>query len=131
MIKNLKDKFNGCLLGGAIGDALGYPVEFMSQTAIKRKYGEEGVIDFPATRYYTEKAVVSDDTQMTLFTANGLLWALHRIKEHGIGDWIASGIYPAYLRWLVTQGYYSDRIPTEFLRTQSFEDNPIMDQKAL
>lgn len=131
MSRNLKDKFNGCLLGGAIGDALGYPVEFMSQAVIKRKYGTEGVKDFPATLYHTDKAVVSDDTQMTLFTANGLIWAWHRIKERGIGDWIGSGIYPAYLRWLATQGYYSDRIPTHFLRTQSFEDNPIMNQKEL
>ena len=131
MIRNLKDTFRGCLLGGAIGDALGYPVEFMSKAAIRREYGEEGVKDFPATPYCTGKAVFSDDTQMTLFTANGLIWALHRIKERGIGDWISSGIYPAYLRWLVTQGYYSNRIPTHYLRTQPFETNPILYQKEL
>ncbi|GHU65875.1 hypothetical protein FACS189447_05630 [Spirochaetia bacterium] len=29
-----KNKFRGCLVGGAIGDALGYTVEFMSYDAL-------------------------------------------------------------------------------------------------
>lgn len=32
-MKNL-DKYRGCLIGGAVGDALGYAVEFMLSTPI-------------------------------------------------------------------------------------------------
>ena len=40
--KELK-KVWGCLVGGAIGDALGYPVEFMKLDAIREKYGKDGI----------------------------------------------------------------------------------------
>ena len=65
------EKFQGCLLGGAIGDALGYPIEFnRSIDAIKNKYGKSGINRF---ELQDGKARISDDTQMTLFTANGLI----------------------------------------------------------
>lgn len=31
----IADKFTGCLLGGAVGDALDWPVEFMSLVEIR------------------------------------------------------------------------------------------------
>jgi ADP-ribosylglycohydrolase len=68
---NKKDKIFGCLIGGAIGDALGYPVEFNSYSQIQNKYGETGIEEYELTN---GKAIISDDTQMTLFTACGLLW---------------------------------------------------------
>ncbi len=37
------DKFQGCLVGGAVGDALGYPVEFMSDADIRKKHGSRGI----------------------------------------------------------------------------------------
>ncbi len=37
-MKNL-DKYRGCLIGGAAGDALGYSVEFISKDDIFRKCG--------------------------------------------------------------------------------------------
>src|SRR5215203_2581226 len=42
----LLDQFQGCLLGGAVGDALGAPVEFMSLSAIRAQFGPRGVRDF-------------------------------------------------------------------------------------
>lgn len=68
-----KDRFRGCLCGGAVGDALGYPVEFLEDSSIFRRYGESGI-----TAYALDPdgiAEVSDDTQLTLFTANALLAA--------------------------------------------------------
>ena len=56
-----------CLLGGAIGDALGYRVEFDSLAAIRRVHGTEGIRLAAATG----ELEVSDDTQMTLFTLEG------------------------------------------------------------
>ena len=67
-----EDRAAGCLLGGAAGDALGYPVEFMEADAIFRRYGERGVVKYDLIG---GKALISDDTQMTLFTAAGLLRA--------------------------------------------------------
>ena len=66
------DKIRGCLLGGAAGDALGYPVEFLSARGMKVRYGEEGITEYSLRQGI---AVISDDTQMSLFTANGLLCA--------------------------------------------------------
>ncbi len=64
------DKIMGCLYGGAIGDALGYPVEFFRKGEIFRKYGQDGIQDYDLSG---GKALMSDDTQMTLFTLAGLL----------------------------------------------------------
>ena len=73
----LQDRIRGSLIGGAIGDALGYPVEFMSRKNILYKYGNMGVRRFQEFDR-NGRAVVSDDTQMTLFTANGLLFGVTR-----------------------------------------------------
>ena len=61
------DRYRGCLLGGAAGDALGYPVEFLSLSDIRARYGPAGITSY-ALRHGV--AQISDDTQMTLFTAN-------------------------------------------------------------
>ena len=39
---SLRDRFRGCLLGGAVGDALGAPVEFLRLDEIVARYGPEG-----------------------------------------------------------------------------------------
>lgn len=44
--KEINNRIRGSLIGGAIGDALGYPVEFLSWSNIKNKYGATGI-----TRY--------------------------------------------------------------------------------
>jgi ADP-ribosylglycohydrolase len=102
-MNQLQDRIRGSLLGGAIGDALGYPVEFIySYEGILSRYGERGITRLDTKQYSSEgeqnnKAVVSDDTQMTLFTANGLLNA----PKLGIEPKYA--ICRAYLEWLETQ----------------------------
>ena len=105
---DMRDRFRGCLLGGAIGDALGYPIEFMDLSEIRHHYGEDGLTDLLIDPL-SGKALFSDDTQMTLFTASGLLNASMRIRSRGIGSFVASGVYPAYLRWLYTQTGESPR----------------------
>ncbi len=89
--------YSGCLLGGAIGDALGAPVEFCSLAQIRREHGLEGITGFVDCGEQG-LAEFTDDTQMTLFTAEGLLIARQR------GAWTPTeAIYRAYLRWLRTQ----------------------------
>lgn len=93
-------KVRGSLFGGAIGDALGYPVEFMDYDGIVSKYGENGITRFELSG---GKALFSDDTQMTLFTANGLLNAYTHLKENGMMRWPLSYIHEAYVEWYKTQ----------------------------
>ena len=88
-----RDRFRGCIVGGAAGDALGYPVEFYLETEIFRYYGPGGVTRFPPDG----AAEFSDDTQMTLFTANGLLLA----QARGLPP--VEGIRAAYADWYETQ----------------------------
>ena len=102
-MNTLQDRIRGSLIGGAIGDALGYPVEFLSLQAIKRKYGERGIRKYQEFDH-NSKAVVSDDTQMTLFTANGLLFGVTRLCTHGgLGAGLKDFVRYAYLDWLDTQ----------------------------
>lgn len=96
------DHFRGCLLGGAIGDALGWPVEFLKLKEIKKRYGAAGITDL--VEGIKGKAEITDDTQMTLFTAEGILRAETRRNEKGACH-PPSVVYNAYLRWLSTQGY--------------------------
>ena len=60
------DKIRGGLLGGAIGDALGYPVEFMSWEEIQKWYGADGIQKYELN-LEAGVAVITDDTQMSLF----------------------------------------------------------------
>ena len=94
-MKNLS-KYEACLIGGAVGDALGYSVEFMRETEIFSYYGENGITEYELRN---GKAIISDDTQMTLFTANGLLLGA---KD---GSYIHS-IYDCYKEWFITQNCY-------------------------
>ncbi|MCA3060340.1 MAG: ADP-ribosylglycohydrolase family protein [Rhodocyclaceae bacterium] len=94
-------KFRGCLLGGAIGDALGAPVEFMRLSAIHDKFGPQGVTKFEPA--YGGIGRITDDTQMTLFTAEGLLRGYVRGCYKGISSLVGTTAN-AYQRWLKTQG---------------------------
>ena len=100
-MNTLQDKIRGSLIGGAIGDALGYPVEFMSQQEIQEKYGAEGITRFELNAKGI--AEISDDTQMTLFTANGLLFGYSRAATRGIMGTPESYISASYVEWLQTQ----------------------------
>ncbi len=55
------DRIKGCLLGGAIGDALGFPVEFLFLSEIRQEYGENGITTLQLNEI--GKAEISDDTQ--------------------------------------------------------------------
>lgn len=78
------DRLAGCLLGGALGDALGYPIEFEKISHMSQDHDFDKIIG---------RLVVSDDTQMTLFTANALLLE---------GD-LRINTWSCYQDWLETQ----------------------------
>lgn len=95
----LQDKCRGSLVGGAVGDALGYEVEFMSLSSIIKRFGDKGI-----TRYVLHNGVAefSDDTQMTRFTAEGLMNGIIATKA-GRPDELLPYINDAYLAWHKTQ----------------------------
>ena len=97
----LNDRFCGCLLGGALGDALGYPVEFMRTDEIEEAYGRNGITSLKVDKE-TGAALISDDTQMTLFTAEGIIWADKLGGKNEISSYTTYVFY-AYQRWLYTQ----------------------------
>lgn len=109
--------YEGCLLGGAVGDALGAAVEFDSLTSIRSRFGDSGLTDYATA--FGRIGAVTDDTQMTLFTAEGLLRAETRRSHRGI-CYPAGVIYHAYLRWLQTQG----RTPADETLAQSVAETP-------
>jgi ADP-ribosylglycohydrolase len=90
----------GSLIGGAAGDALGYAVEFSSYRSIISKYGAQGITEYELTNGVAE---ISDDTQMTLFTANGMLMGLTRWYMRGIGAAPHFYVQYAYKDWYYTQ----------------------------
>lgn len=97
-------RVRGCLLGGAIGDALGWPVEFWDLPRIRAEVGEHGVRDYLPVSTTTGSVFgqVTDDTQMTLFTVEGMIRASVRAACKGLG-FAVPVIHHAYDRWLDTQ----------------------------
>jgi len=94
-------RYLGCLYGVAIGDALGAPVEFLSLEEIRARYGSAGIADLDAWGGHPAGSF-TDDTQMTLATAIGLLSAFRDHAEQGTSDLIGS-LHGAYTAWLELQ----------------------------
>lgn len=96
------ERIRGCLLGGAAGDALGYAVEFIDGRTIRDRYGPLGI------RHYELEdglARISDDTQMTLFTCEGIVMGWNRAVAGGMATDMEVYVHDAYMNWLCTQGY--------------------------
>ena len=95
------DRVYGCVLAGAVGDALGASIEFLPIDMIRRQHGERGVTGFGAGG---PDGTITDDTQMTLFTLEGLIRAHVRDRVSGPNDPLPI-VQHAYQRWLHTQGF--------------------------
>lgn len=109
------DKIRGCLFGGAVGDALGYSIEFWNEKEIFQKY-PQGLQEYVLDKK-SGMALISDDTQMSLFTANGVLIADTRAAMRGIGSAPHHYVASAYMDWLLTQEQsfgYLQNTPSRF-----------------
>ncbi|WP_433226153.1 ADP-ribosylglycohydrolase family protein [Microtetraspora malaysiensis] len=119
-VRQFADRVRGCLLGGAIGDALGAPVEFDSIAAIRRVHGAAGVTDL-VHDWRAALGLITDDTQMTLFTVEGLIRAHLRARGRGVGGSEVGAqvavVRNAYLRWLDTQNHRLPPPPDGLVRT--------------
>ena len=93
-----KDHFRGCLLGGATGDAKGYSVS------------EGG------------KDLISDNTQLSSFSVDAMVWADKRAKHKGIYAY-TSCLFYSYQKWYYTQtGSLADE-DYEFILSGEILDN--------
>ena len=108
MKEEYRNRIRGCLAGGAAGDALGYAVEFDRLSAIRSRYGFPGITGYELDPV-SGKALISDDTQMTLFTAEGIMNAMEAgVREPGSRK-LYKYVHNAYLDWFSTQG----RVPVK------------------
>lgn len=109
MVKNspqreLKDRYLACITGGAIGDGMGYALEYEAEDNDDYEdFFVDGEVTRPLINKDTGNMLISDDTQLTLFTIDGLLWAYIRCTSRGIGSYEASGVWQSYARWYYTQ----------------------------
>lgn len=96
-MSNTADKFQGCLLGLAIGDALGFEVEFSSIEAINKRFGPGGIRDLVVDHKIQGKLVArfSDDTQMSLAVCRGLL----RSGKGKTCDELAPVVAEEFIEW--------------------------------
>jgi len=94
-----RDRVIGSMLAGAVGDALGAPVEFLPIGDIRRSFGAAGIVDFAAT-----PGRITDETQLTLFTMEGLIRAHVAGRLDNDPDPVVRAVQHAYQRWLHTQG---------------------------
>ena len=100
----MEEKFSvyrGCLLGMAIGDALGYPVDIKSWDEIQDSYGPNGLLGFDLQEF--EYAQVSSYTQIATYLCNGLLLAVSRGKV----DYLRYAKV-ALKEWTRSQQFYRD-----------------------
>ena len=80
MLRQL-DRFRGCIIGLAVGDALGHPTEFIpSVQAIRARWGETGISNFEATANHPP-GTFTDDTQMSIAAVRALIRAGHAGTE--------------------------------------------------
>ena len=124
---DLRSRLRGMFLAGACGDALGAPLEFLTLSEIERRYGRGGPEAYVEGEW--PRGFITDDTQMTLFTAEGMLRSVVRGLDRGMCN-AAGVVHSAYLRWLHTQGvkiprFEADpRAPDGWLVQQTFLHEP-------
>ncbi|MGW6409410.1 ADP-ribosylglycohydrolase family protein [Streptomyces vinaceus] len=98
--QDFRSRVRGALLGSAVGDALGAPAAGLSLDAIRAAHGPQGLTG-PVPGPQGPRGTVTAATQLTLFTADGLIRAHVR---RDTGAWHPpTDIHRAYLRWAATQ----------------------------
>ncbi len=129
--ESCRDAIRGCIFGGAVGDALGYPVEFLDEESIFRRFRYTDGIASLVRDPWIGKAVISDDTQMTLFTADGLLVNDTRAKLNGLREAPRHCVAQAYLNWLITQESDGARKAREMSRAEDDKSSWLLEVPQL
>jgi len=97
--QDFRSRVRGTLLGTAVGDALGAPLDGLSLEEIRETHGPEGLVDLAFG--HGRRGAVTQLTQLTLFTLDGLI---HAQVRRDTGAWHPpTDLHRAYLRWAATQ----------------------------
>ena len=98
-----RSAYRGCLLGLAIGDAMGYPVDTKNISQIRSDYGPNGLMGYDLVNGYAD---ITSHTQLAAFTANGLLLGLTRGQVYGkMGPYVRYA-HVAQKEWAIGQRRY-------------------------
>ncbi len=92
--------YRGCLLGMAVGDAMGYTVDSRSWQEIQEDYGPNGLLGYDLVNGYAD---LTSYTQLAAFTANGLLFGLTRGQMTGKMAPFVKYIALALCEWSLSQ----------------------------
>lgn len=98
-----RDAYRGCLLGLAIGDAMGYPVDTKTWPQIQEEYGPYGLMGYDLRNGYAD---VSSHTQLAAFSCNGLLLGLTRGQVYGKMAPFVRYVGLAQQEWAIGQRRY-------------------------
>ena len=74
-MRSKRSAYRGCLLGLAVGDAMGYSVDTKTWPQIQEDYGPNGLLGYDLVNGYAD---ISSHTQLAAFTCNGLLLGMTR-----------------------------------------------------
>lgn len=99
---NYRDMLRGCLLGLAVGDAMGYTVDRKSLDEIREAYGPNGLLGYDLVNGYAE---ITSYTQLTAFTVNGILVGLTQGQMRGAMAPLVRYIALAVKEWGRSQRY--------------------------
>jgi len=129
------NKYTGCLMGLAVGDVLGAPVEFLGWQEIINIYGKNGINDFYAWGGFNPGSYTSN-TQMSLATAVGCIRTFQRMLNKGFCN-SSDIVYKRYLGWLDSQNNPDQIRRPEYTTLNSLQsekkgtiENPINNSKG-
>lgn len=101
-----KSRVMGALLGGAIGDAFGAPLEGIRKLSeIKETFGPKGMQEFtPYVSFWddaepTGMGIITDDTTMTALTLSGIIEAAHSSSKENFVETMLDTQWQYYLSW--------------------------------
>lgn len=95
------DKFEGGIIGSAVGDAFGYPLMKLTFEEICQTFEKKGAMELAVSRK-TGTALLTEATQMSLFTADGILWAQNEhVSDENAA--VANYVFYSYQLWLYMQ----------------------------
>lgn len=95
-----RTSWRGCLLGLAVGDAMGYTVNSHSLAEIREDYGPNGLQGYDPVNGYAD---VTSYTQLAAFTANGLLYGLTMGRSKGTMSPFINYIARSHWEWACSQ----------------------------
>lgn len=101
-MERLRSAYQGCLLGLAAGDALGYTVDSKSYEEICQDYGPQGLMGYDLVN---GPARISAHTQIAAFATNALLIAITRGQQKGNNAAYQRYLQLAMEEWANVQTY--------------------------